>query len=164
MFVSCVFWPFMPCIVHTRMYLRFPAWAAYAVSRLGSAYLLGCRPATGNWTQVWNIRSDPPHTSGWAKYRKLAHLRCEGDRLDPDLFYTEVVRCGWGRWVKVARDGIQESTISLRFLGIILRFLRPEVPTFVFSCHACFSVRFSSFQCNYGFYGEKMYGIYIYWK
>jgi hypothetical protein len=28
-------------------------------------------------------------------------------------------------------DGIHESTISLRFLGIILRFLRLDVSTFV---------------------------------
>jgi hypothetical protein len=31
------------------------------------------------------------------------------------------------------RDGIHESTISLRFLGIIWRFLRLEVSAFVFS-------------------------------
>jgi hypothetical protein len=34
--------------------------------------------------------------------------------------------------VSEARDGIHESAISLRFLGIILRFLRLEVSTFVF--------------------------------
>ncbi len=39
----------------------------------------------------------------------------------------------------VARDGIHQSTVSLKFLRIILRFLRFEVlPSF--------SVRFSSFD------------------
>jgi hypothetical protein len=43
-------------------------------------------------------------------------------------------------------DGIYESTISLRFLGIILRFLRLEASTFVFAflqkCNSCTNLSF----------------------
>jgi hypothetical protein len=36
-------------------------------------------------------------------------------------------------YLKSSRDGIPKSTISLRFLGIVLRFLRLDVSTFVFA-------------------------------
>ncbi len=46
-----------------------------------------------------------------------------------------------------AIDGIHESTISLRFLGIIFRFLRLEASTFVFPFYKMlfkYKVEFSS--------------------
>ncbi len=48
--------------------------------------------------------------------------------------YSLICRQAPGGWGGGAlRDGIHESTISLRFLGIILRFLRLEGSIFVFA-------------------------------
>jgi hypothetical protein len=52
---------------------------------------------------------------------------------------------GGGRGdVKAARDGIHENAIPLRVLGIILRFLRPEVSTFFLSMLLINKLSFSS--------------------
>jgi hypothetical protein len=59
-------------------------------------------------------------------------LECESAAQCPPGGNCVNSKCGKFSFV-LTRDGIHESTISLRFLGIILRFLRLEVCTFVYA-------------------------------
>jgi hypothetical protein len=88
-----------------------------------------------------------------------------------NFLYTVIQYCAVKRTI---RDGIHESKVSFRFLGIILRFLRLEVSTFVFALlytkwySWVFFIdwlffRYSSFRyiSNGCLYGEKMYLLYM---
>jgi hypothetical protein len=57
-------------------------------------------------------------------------------------------------------DGIHKSTISLRFLRIILRFLRLEVSTFAF-VFLQYASLIDWFYSSYRFYGNYVF-IYMY--
>jgi hypothetical protein len=61
-------------------------------------------------------------------------------RFSPGDYLIALGGVGQGGVASVTRGGIQERTVGLRFLGIILRVLRLEVSTLVL----CLSTRCSS--------------------
>jgi hypothetical protein len=67
------------------------------------------------------------------KNRKNLHFTCIKYKFKRENNISKLISLlkQWGQWT--LWDGIHESRISLRFLGIILRFLWLEVSTNVFA-------------------------------